>query len=103
MARGLWAGQPLERIPLLVRTSRPAAYPMREQMQDADKQLEVALAAALATWELVPSTDALPGMRPDVGCSCLASAYGAEYYWGDSLDQTPGMKEKIIADLEAAG
>ncbi len=100
MARRLWAGQPLERIPLLVRTSRPAAYSMREQMQDADKQLEVALDAALATWELVPSTDALPGMRPDVGCSCLASAYGATYYWGDSPDQTPGVREKVITDLE---
>jgi uroporphyrinogen-III decarboxylase len=100
MARRLWAGQPLERIPLLVHSSHPAPYPMRELTQDADKQLEAALAAALATWELVPSTDALPGMRPDVGCSCLASAYGSEYYWGDSLDQTPGVKEKIITDLE---
>jgi hypothetical protein len=101
MARRLWAGQPLERIPLWVTTSQPPAYRMREQMQDADKQLELGLAAALATWEHAPSTDALPGMRPDVGCSCLASAYGSEYYWGDSLDQTPGIKEPIITDLEA--
>jgi hypothetical protein len=100
MARRLWAGEPLERIPLLVRTSPPAAYRMREQMQDADKQLALGLAAAMATWELVPSSDALPGMRPDVGCSCLASAYGCDYYWGDSLDQTPGVRDKIITDLE---
>ncbi len=101
MMRRLWAGEPLERIPLLIRTSRRSPYSMREQMQDADIQLEVALDAALTTWELVPSSDALPGMRPDVGCSCLASAYGAEYYWGDSPDQTPGIKETIITDLEA--
>jgi hypothetical protein len=31
----------------------------------------------------------------------LASAYGAEYYWGDSLDQTPGIRAPIITDLEA--
>ena len=60
----MWAGQPLERIPLLVRTSRPAPYAMRELMQDADKQLEAAMDAALATWELVPSTDAAARYAP---------------------------------------
>jgi hypothetical protein len=40
-------------------------------------------------------------MRPDVGCSCLASAYGAEYYWGDSPQQTPGVLQKVITDLES--
>ena len=39
-------------------------------------------------------------MRPDVGCSCLATAYGATYYWGDNPEQTPGVREKIITDLE---
>ena len=99
--RRLWAGQPLERIPVDVRVSVPTNYTTREQFQDGDKQLEVALASALATWELVPSSDCIPAMRPDVGCSCLASAFGAEYYWGDNPNQTPGIKAPILTDLEA--
>ncbi|MHB0857165.1 MAG: uroporphyrinogen decarboxylase family protein [Anaerolineae bacterium] len=99
--RRLWAGQPLERIPVMVSTSVPAAYSVREQYLDADKQLEVALNNVAATWQYVPSSDAIPGMRPDVGCSPLASAFGSEYYWGDSPNQTPGIRDKIITDIEA--
>ena len=98
--RRLWAGKPLERIPIDVRVSVPTNYTVREQFQDASKQLEVALASALATWELGTCTDAIPAMRPDVGCSCLASAFGAEYYWGDNPQQTPGIREPIIKDIE---
>jgi uroporphyrinogen-III decarboxylase len=98
--RRLWAGKPLERVPLDVRVVAPTNYTVREQFQNADKQLEVALASAMLTWETVPSSDAIPAMRPDVGCSCLASAFGAEYYWGDSPDQTPGIRQWIIQDIE---
>lgn len=80
--RRLWAGKPLERIPLDVRVSLPARYTTREQMLDPCKMLETAPAPALATWQLVPSSDAVPAMRPDAGCSCLATAFGARYYWG---------------------
>ncbi len=99
--RRLWAGQPLERMPVDVRVTAPTTIPVREQFQDAAKQLQVELSSALATWEYAPSSDAIPAMRPDVGCSCLASAYGAEYYWGDSPQQTPGVLHKVITDLEA--
>jgi hypothetical protein len=88
-------------MPLDVRVAAPTHYTVREQFLDADKQLQVELASALATWELAPSSDAIPAMRPDVGCSCLASAYGAEYYWGDSPQQTPGVLQKVITDLES--
>jgi hypothetical protein len=103
LTRRLWAGQPVERIPLDVRVTPPANHSVRAQFLDGAKQLEVALASALATWDLAPSSDAIPAMRPDVGCSCLASAFGAEYYWGDSLDQTPGIRTWIITDLERQG
>lgn len=99
--RQLWAGKPLERLPVDVRISLPSPYTTREQFLDGDKQLEAALASAMATWQMVPSSDAIPAMRPDVGCSCLASAFGAQYYWGDNPAQTPGIKEKILTDLEA--
>jgi len=98
--RRLWAGQAVERIPLQVQVIAPTSYTVRQQFQDADKQLEAALASALATWQLAPSSDAIPAMRPDVGCSCLASAFGSQYYWGESPDQTPGIRQPIITDLE---
>ena len=96
MFRSLFAGEPLERLPLDVRVSLPTSYSIREQFQDGEKQLEVALANALATWEFAPSSDWIPAMRPDVGCSCLASAFGAQYYWGDDPGQTPGIKDPIL-------
>ncbi|MCC6446761.1 MAG: hypothetical protein IT210_25330 [Armatimonadetes bacterium] len=99
--RRLWAGKPLERIPLDVRVRvNPSGYNTREMFVEADKQLEVELASAMAIWEAAPSSDTVPAMRPDVGCSCLASAFGAEYYWGESVHQTPGLKAKVIHDLE---
>ena len=47
--RRLFAGQPLERIPIEMHVLAPTNYTVREQFQDANKQLEVALASALHT------------------------------------------------------
>jgi hypothetical protein len=99
--RRLWQGRAVERIPLDVRVSVPSAYSTQEQFRDGEKQLAAGLASAMATWEQVPSSDAIPALRPDVGCSCLASAFGAEYYWDENPNQTPGVKQKIITDIEA--
>lgn len=98
--RRLWAGQPLERVPVDLRAAIPAAYTYREQFCDADRQLDVALAAAVATWQHIPDTDAIPAMRPDVGCACLASAFGAQDHWGDDPNQTIYIQGKVITDLE---
>ena len=94
--RRLFAGEALERIPVEVRVALPSPHSVREQFRDGDKQLEAALANALATWEYAPSSDTIPAMRPDVGCSCLASAFGAEYYWGDEVSQTPGILNQVL-------
>lgn len=94
--RRLWAGQPLNRLPVEVRVSLPSPYTIQAQFRDGEKQLSAALANALATWEHAPSSDTIPAMRPDVGCSCLASAFGAEYFWSDNPNQTPGIKDKIL-------
>lgn len=98
--RDLFAGKPLERLPVDVRVTVPSPYSVWEKHRDGDKQLEAALANALATWKHAPSSDAIPAMGPDVGCSCLASAFGAKYYWGHQDNQTPGIKDKILS-LEA--
>jgi hypothetical protein len=98
--RRLWAGKPLERTPIDLRAAVPAQYTYREMFYDADKQLEAGLQGALATWQYVPHTDAIPAMRPDVGCSCMATAFGAEDYWGDNPEQTVYIQGKVITDLE---
>ena len=101
LIRRLWAGEAVEHIPIDVRVRvNPSGYTTRDLFMDGEKQLEVELASALASWELAKYSDAVPAMRPDVGCSCLASAFGAEYYWGDNPEQTPGIKEYLITDLE---
>lgn len=94
--RDLFAGKPLARLPVEMRVTVPSPYGVQEQFRDGEKQLAAALANALATWEHAPSSDTIPAMRPDVGCSCLASAFGAEYFWGDSPSQTPGIKGPIL-------
>lgn len=98
--RRLWQGQAVERIPLDVRVGMPSTYSVQDQFRDGEKQLSAALDSAMATWRLVPSSDAIPAMRPDVGCSCLASAFGSEYHWDENPNQTPGVKQKLITDLE---
>lgn len=93
LVRDLWAGRPVDHVPVWLTVASPAPrYSVREQLQDSDKQLEVALAAAGLTWQSVPGGDVMPAMRPDVGCSCLATAFGAELCWGDSPDQTCGVR-----------
>ena len=94
--RDLFAGRLLERLPVDVRITIPSPFAIQEQFRDGEKQLTAALNNAIATWEHAPSSDWIPAMRPDVGCSCLASAFGAEYFWGHNREQTPGIKEKIL-------
>jgi len=99
--RRLFAGRPLEQAPIDVRVAVPPGRPLQDLFRDGDLQLQAALTSAMATWEQAPESDAIPAMRPDVGCSCLASAFGCEYYWGPNPDQTPGIVGPIIRDLEA--
>ncbi len=94
--RRLFAGQPLERIPVDLRVAVPSPFTTVEQFRDADKQLAAALANAQATWRHAPASDCIPAMRPDVGCSCLASAFGAEYHWADDPNQTPGVLNRVL-------
>ena len=44
----------------------------------------------------------VPAMRPDVGCSALATAFGAELFWGNDPNQTCGVKDPPLAGVEEA-
>jgi len=101
LIRDLWAGMPVEHIPTYLIVSDPEPeYTIREQFQDADKQLAAALRTVELSWQAVPDGDYIPAMRPDVGCSCLATAFGAELYWGDDPNQTCGVRQPPIRDIE---
>ncbi len=98
--RDLWAGRPLDHLPVLMTVAPPdSRYSVREQFLDGDKQLEEALRTAGLTWQAIPEGDTVPAMRPDVGCSCLATAFGAELYWGDDANQTCGVQTPPLTDL----
>ena len=103
LIRDLWAGKAVDHVPVLMNVVNPASrYSIREQFQDGDKQLEDALTAVGLTWQKIPESDTVPAMRPDVGCSCLATAFGAELFWGDDPKQTCGVREPVLRDVEEA-
>lgn len=99
--RALWRGDAVDHIPIDLRVVPPAIHPMRSQISNGDLQLEVAMETVQESWKLRTRSDWIPAMRPDVGCSCLATAFGASYYWGESPHQTPGIKAPIIRDIES--
>lgn len=99
--RDLWAGKPLDHLPVLVSVTPEPRSSVRAQFLDGDAQLEEALRIAGMTWLMIPESDTVPGMRPDVGCSPLATAFGSELYWGDDLNQTCGVRAPIFTDFDA--
>ena len=103
LTRDLWEGLPVDHIPVYITVENPQPkYTIREQFQDADKQLEEALTVVDLTWKHLPQGDLVPAMRPDVGCSPLATAFGAELFWGDDPNQTCGVKVPPLAGVEQA-
>ncbi|MEW6752818.1 MAG: hypothetical protein AB1505_17840, partial [Candidatus Latescibacterota bacterium] len=101
--RDLWAGRPVDRVPVWLTVANPAPrFTVREQLQNGDKQLAEALSAAGLTWRSIPDGDVVPAMRPDVGCSCLATAFGARLYWGDTPEQTCGVRVPPLAHVAQA-
>ncbi len=103
LTRDLWAGRPLDHVPVFVTVENPSPrYTIREQFLDAEKQWDEALTVAGLSWRHVPHGDMVPAVRPDVGCSCLATAFGAELYWGDDPSQTCGVKEPLLKHVEEA-
>jgi hypothetical protein len=103
LVRDLWAGRPLDHIPVYISVENPSPrYSIREQFLDADKQWQESITALGLAWQHVPENDLVPTIRPDVGCSCLATAFGAELFWGDDPNQTCGVKHPPLKRVEEA-
>ena len=93
----LFVGRPVSHIPIDIKVNAPK-YKVREYYHDHSKQLEDGMRSALATWGL-KSNDLIPSLFPDVGCSCMATIFEAEYYFGNSENQTAGIKEPPIKNI----
>lgn len=102
LVRDAWDYRSVDHIPIhmVVTPDDQPGYNTREQFEDGDKQLEQGLAIARTSWESIPDGDYLPVVRPDVGCSCLATAFGSELYWGNDPQQTCGVREPIIKTID---
>lgn len=101
--RDLYRGRRLDRVPVYIAVENPERrHSTREQFLDAEKQWEEALWVAGLTWKHVPEGDLVPAVRPDVGCSPLATAFGAELFWGDDPEQTCGVREPPLERVEDA-
>jgi hypothetical protein len=103
LVRDLWAGKPLDHVPVYISVENPCPkYSICEQFLDADKQWHESIMALGLAWQHVPENDLVPAVRPDVGCSCLATAFGAELFWGDDPNQTCGVKHPPLNRVEDA-
>lgn len=103
LIRDLWAGRPVDHLPVIITVVDPdEPSTIREQFTDAETQLRAAMRNVALTWEMVPCNDWIPAMRPDVGCSCMATAFGAELFWGEDPNQTCGIREPILGDVREA-
>lgn len=101
LVRDLWAGKPVDHVPVYITVDNPQPkYSIREHFLDGDKQLEESLATVRQN---MPETGMPPAMRPDLGCSCLATAFGAELFWGDNENQEIGPQGFVSSLCDGGG
>ena len=93
-------GRPVDHIPLEIRVSDDMFSIRQHFFGKNEEWLQDSLRAVQLTWDLGTHTDAIPAFCADVGCSCIANAFGSEYVFLGSENQTPSVKKRIITDLE---
>jgi len=97
----LFAGRPVEHLPLEIRARDDEFSVRRHFFGENEEWLSDSLRAVELTWAMRGHTDAIPAFCADVGCGCLANAFGAAYAFLGSEQQTPGVAGRVITDLEA--
>ena len=94
--RDVWAYRPVEHIPIMLTVAaNPWKYSVKDQLFDTEKQLAVARRTAALSLQRVPD-DYIPCAFINVGCTAIASAFGAELCYGEHPDQTPGVARPIL-------
>ncbi len=97
--RDAWDYRPVDHVPLKLSVhENPWGFPMREQLEDAEKQWAVSLAGIERALRALPG-DYIPTMRPDVGYMTMATVYGIPVHWSDDPNQMPGIGRNLINDM----
>jgi hypothetical protein len=100
LVRDVWEYKKVDHIPIMITVnSNPFMYTMHDELFSKEKQLGLRLASVKKTLELVPD-DYIPTLFVNVGCVAIESALGLEVYYGETPDQTPGVKKHLLDDVE---
>ena len=96
----VWEYKKVDHIPIMITVnSNPFGYTMHDELFSKERQLQLRLASVKKTLELVPD-DYIPALFVNVGCVGIESALGMEVYYGETPDQTPGVKKHLLEDME---
>lgn len=100
VVRDVWEYKKVDHIPIMITVnSNPFGFTMHDELFSKEKQLQLRLATVKRTLELVPD-DYIPTLFANVGCVGIESAMGMEVYYGETPDQTPGVKKQLLDNYE---
>ena len=98
--RDVWEYKKVDHIPVMMSVDyNPWGYTMHDELYNREKQLKLRLNSVKNSLELIPD-DYIPSMFINIGCVAIASALGAEIYYGENEQQTPGVRKPIINKIE---
>jgi hypothetical protein len=99
--RDVWNYHRTDHIPVLLHISdNPFGYTMRDELLSAEKQLALRLQSLRRTLELVPD-DYIPTFFVNMGCVGIENALGMAMHYGDTPDQTPGVRPPLVDDIRS--
>lgn len=98
--RDVWNYKKVDHIPVMLQLySNPYGYTMHDEIFSKEKQLQLRLASVRKTLELVPD-DYIPGIFVNMGCVGIENALGMEIYYGETSQQTPGVRGRLLQNVE---
>lgn len=100
LIRDVWNYKKVDHIPVILQiNSNPYGYTIHDEIFSKEKQLKLRLASIKKTLELVPD-DYIPGIFVNMGCVGIENALGMEIYYGESEYQTPGVRGRLLQNIE---
>lgn len=100
LIRDVWNYKKVDHIPIMLNiVSNPYGYTMHDEIFSKEKQLQMRLASIKKTLELVPD-DYIPGIFVNMGCVGIENALGMEIYYGETPQQTPGVRGRLLENIE---
>jgi uroporphyrinogen-III decarboxylase len=97
--RDVWAYRRVDHIPIFIRISGRLGYSRREIIEDEELQYQVNQANLERSLRTLPD-DYIPYARPWLGYMTMATMFGLPVHWGHDPDQSPGVRQPLLKDLE---